>query len=280
MIRCHNISIMKKTQLVLFYFSIIIFSMSFTSKIEKVKKSKSTTAQLNIVFKNIVNNSEVELNSGKYTNASGEAFTVSLLQYFISNIVLTKKDGTTYIVPQDSSYFLVKEADAASKTIHLNVPEGSYEKLSFILGIDSLRNTQPLSKRTGVLDPASYVGAENMYWSWNSGYIFFKMEGNKINLSDTSNTGKKFRYHIGLFGGMDKPTLNNIKFIELDLKGKGIAKVKSGKTASIECSADVAKMFTGSSTITIEKYGTVMAGPTSALIANNYQHMFTHSGTK
>jgi hypothetical protein len=38
-------------------------------------------------------------------------------------------------------------------------------------------------------------------------------------------------------------------------------------------------MFTGNSTITIDQFGTVMGGPTSALIANNYHQMFKHQAT-
>ncbi len=269
---------MKSSFVKLLIVTLITMTVSCNKKMMQSTDAVKSLAPINIQFQNMANELPITLNTGKYTNASGESFSISLLQYFVSNIELISADGKVYTVPQDSSYFLIKQANPQTQTIQLNVPEGRYAKIKFVLGIDSVRNTKPLSKRTGVLDPSSYEGAENMYWSWNSGYIFFKMEGNKIT-ENPSVAGKKFRYHIGLFGGMDKPTLNNIKIIELDLTKKGLAKVRWGSQPTIVCTADVAKMFTGNSTITIDQFGTVMGGPTSALIANNYHQMFKHKTT-
>lgn len=81
------------------------------------------------------------------------------------------------------SVFLVKESDKASQTVKLNdVPAADYVSLTYTVGVDSAKSVADVSKRTGVLDPASY-GTDNMYWSWNSGYIFFKMEGNSDNIT-------------------------------------------------------------------------------------------------
>ena len=63
-----------------------------------------------------------------------------------------------------------------------------------------------VSQRTGVLDPSG-AGAD-MYWTWNSGYIFFKMEGTS---PAATGMGNSFMYHIGGFGGYSAPTINNIK---------------------------------------------------------------------
>lgn len=60
-------------------------------------------APLSIEFDNIAGGQNLYLNSGTYTNAAGENFSVTLLQYFISNIRMTKADGTVYTVPQYSS---------------------------------------------------------------------------------------------------------------------------------------------------------------------------------
>ena len=76
---------------------------------------------------------------------------------------------------KNDCYFLIDESDADTHEPVLSVPEGEYKTLSFILGVDSLRNTMDVSQRTGVLDVSG--AATDMYWSWNSGYIFFKMEG-------------------------------------------------------------------------------------------------------
>lgn len=231
----------------------------------------STT--LTLAFENYAGDKTVSMDGALYTNASGESFSVTLLQYFISNISLKKTDGTIITLPQDSSYFLVKESLPASKQITLHVPKGNYTAVNFMLGIDSLRNTKPLSERTGILDPAG--GAEGMYWGWNSGYIFFKMEGHAAAIPDNKAGTKKYRYHIGLFGGMNSPTVNNIKNVTLDLKEKQVAKTGAGKNPVIRIHTNILQMFTGTENISIAKNPVVMVSPFSKKIADNYASMFS-----
>ncbi|MEO5562557.1 MAG: MbnP family protein, partial [Chitinophagaceae bacterium] len=84
-----------------------------------------------IRFNNKVGTQKLDLNTGKYTNESGEQFTVSMLQYFVSNIKVRNTKGKEYIVPQDSCYFLVNESSPDTKTIRINLPEGEYDQLNF-----------------------------------------------------------------------------------------------------------------------------------------------------
>lgn len=235
--------------------------------------------QLSIEFDNIVGAQNLQLQTGTYTNSAGELFTIDLLQYYISNIQLVKNDGSIYTIPQDSSYFLIKEAEAATHKVALNVPAGEYAGLRFVLGVDSLRSTMDITKRTGVLDPAGGM-SNGMYWSWNSGYIFFKMEGSSPQAPADQNGNKKFRYHIGGFGGYSSPTINNIKNIALDLRVAGTAKVKAGRGSNIHLFADISKIFTGTSSISIATNPTVMFGNLSVDIANNYAQMFRHDHTE
>src|SRR5690606_20878888 len=112
---------------------------------------------------------------------------------YISNIKLQTNSGVEYVVPQDSGYFLIMEDEPSSQVITLsNVPAGDYDKITFTIGVDSLRSTMDISKRTGVLDPTQ--GHDGMYWTWNSGYIFFKMEGTSP--AAPADQDHKFYYHI------------------------------------------------------------------------------------
>ena len=63
------------------------------------------TGTLQLTFDNVVGNQDCSWLRVAYTNSSGEKFGVSLLNYFVSNIRLQRSDGSTYTVPQDSSYF-------------------------------------------------------------------------------------------------------------------------------------------------------------------------------
>jgi hypothetical protein len=250
--------------------------------------NESNLAQLSVEFDNIVGDRTLTLNNSAnfYTNAAGEKFSISSLQYFISNIEVTTTAGKVYVVNQDSSYFLISGADKATRFAKIKVPEGDYSKLKFTLGVDSLRSTMALEKRTGVLDPA-YGGGHDlsgMYWGWNSGYIFFKFEGNADVISNDVNgdpTGKhQFKYHIGGFGGYSAPTLNNIKTVTMDLNPGGIAKVRTGRQSNIHVLVDLMKAFNGTNNFSIAAHPTVMFSDFSTKVAANLTEMFKHDHTE
>ncbi|WP_304067487.1 MbnP family protein [Pedobacter glucosidilyticus] len=268
-----------------------IFMITACSKEDDVAPDfeEKNLAPLSIEFDNIVGDRTFSINNtgSLYTNSNGEKFSISMLQYFISNIKVSTADGITYTVNQDSSYFLINGADRASRFTRVRVPEGDYTKLTFTLGVDSLRSTMPVDKRTGVLDPALGGGGHDgggMYWGWNSGYIFFKFEGNSSVISnDTSGdpTGKKqFKYHIGGFGGYSAPTINNIKTITVDLTNAGIARVRKDRQSNIHLFVDIMKVFDGTNRISIARNPNVMFSEFSVNIAANLTEMFKHDHTE
>lgn len=251
------------------------------SKDEKITPpgDNSIKSTLSVQFDNIMGERNLQLGTGVYTNALGEQFKVDLLKYYITNIKVKNAQGTEYTVPKDSSYFLVSEADAASQFVKVRVPEGEYTSLTFILGVDSLSSVMDVKKRTGVLDPSGGMD-EGMYWEWNMGYIFFKMEGTS-DLAPADPSGRhKFRYHIGGFGGYSAPTINNIKSVTIDLTKAGVAKVRTGREANVHLMVDVLKMFNGPTNVSIATYPTVMFSDFSTKIAENYSKMFYHDHTE
>jgi hypothetical protein len=256
----------------------VIFISCKKEKTEPVYNEQNL-APLSVEFDNIVGGQNLNLNSSTYTNAAGETYTVSLLQYFISNIVVSKADGTQYRVPQDSSYFLVRESDPGTHKARVYVPEGDYTSLTFTLGVDSLRSTMDVSKRTGVLDPSGGMD-DGMYWGWNSGYIFFRMEGISSAAPVDPSGQNKYRYHIGGFGGYTAPTINNIKTITIDLTAAGEARVRKDRSSNVHLMVDIGKVLSGTNTVSIAANPTVMFSDYSVTIANNFISMFRHDHTE
>jgi hypothetical protein len=234
---------------------------------------------LYIQFINQAGNQPLQLNTGQYSNSSGESFTLSTLQYFISNIRLRNSNGKEFVVQQDSSYFLINESSPQSGKVRVNVPEGEYDRLYFMVGVDSLRNTMPVGKRKGILDPANSMD-NGMYWGWNSGYIFFKMEGNSPKAPVDPTGQRKFRYHIGGFGGYSAPTINNLKQVAIDLPEQGRIIVRQGSQSTTYVGADILKIFEGKTSIQISEHPSVMFSAFSVNIANNYCNMFFHHHTE
>jgi hypothetical protein len=222
---------------------------------------------LKISFDNTFNNEL--LNFGKtYITPLGDTVSFTTLNYFISNIKLVNQAGVEYALPQDSSYYLLKHSTAGGQAILLkNIPAGIYKELTFTIGVDSVRNTLDVSKRTGALDVGA--AARGMYWVWNSGYIFFKLEGKTVSAVDSLN--KYFRYHIGGYGGYDKKTINNIKVKTLALQN---VVVKKGLDATISIQVAIDKFFNSITPIKVFEHPSVMWGQFSVLIADNYETIF------
>jgi len=267
-----------KSALVLLNLILLIFTNSCKNEIAP-EFDPNQMGAIKLEFDNVVGTRDLELRNGVYRNAAGEEFRVEQLQYFISNIRLKKADGSEYVVPQDSSYFLVQEHKPATQIINLRVPQGDYTGASFVLGVDSLRSTMDISRRQGVLNPSDMSREEGMYWTWNSGYIFLRMEGTSPQIAPDPSGNRRFRYHIGGFGGgFGTPpvrTINNIKTINLSF-GRDVAKVRSSSTPQIHIVADVLKVFNGPTQISLAQNPTVMFSPFSVNVANNYARMFEY----
>ena len=236
--------------------------------------STNTTGKLRIAFDNRLGASDLNLRTGSYQNAAGEAFSITKFNYFVSNIRLRKADGSEYVVPQDSSYFLIQEEKPVSQTITLsNIPVGDYTSLTFMVGVDSLRSLADISKRTGVLDPGLNDG---MYWEWNSGYIFMKLEGQSASAPAPQNN--TFFYHVGGFGGgyNGKKTINNLRTVTLSFNND-VAKVQAASTPTVQLTTDALTVFNGPTKLSIAEHSSVMFDPYSTNIANNYARMFTYT---
>lgn len=259
-------------------FSYILVSAILFASVSCKKDNKydsSVKSSLSVEFDNIAGSSDLQLNTGTYTNALSQSFKVTKLKYYISNIKLTNVNGTTYTVPQAESYFLVDESIATSQKANISVPEGEYKSISFLVGVDSLRNTMDVAARTGVLDVSA--AATDMYWTWNSGYIFFKLDGTSPVITGM---GGVFQYHVGGFGGYSSATLNNLRTITLDLSARGTAKVKLGRQPNVHLFVDILKALNGSTNMDFTTTPMAHSPVAGQAVCNNYVTMFSHDHTE
>lgn len=262
----------KNTKQSALYSVVVAMCISLLSACSDTQPSapdEGKTGAIVLEFDNVVGLDELTLGK-EYTNEANEKFTPSILKYYITNIALQTASGTTYTVPKGSSYFLVDEADKTSQKITIsNVPEGDYTDVSFTIGVDSLSSTSPIESRTGALDMGGL--GKDMYWDWNSGYIFFKMEGESPAITEVE---QNFRFHIGGFGGYSKQTINNIKKATISL-GSTPATVRAEIKPEVHLVADIMKVFSGAKTISLAVNASYMFSANSVDIANNYVNMFS-----
>ena len=186
--------------------------------------------------------------------ASGEKITVERFRYYVSNFSITDEKGRKHALP--AAYFLVDEADPATKEISLTVPDIRISTLQFLLGVDSIRNVSGV--QTGALDPM-----KGMFWTWHSGYIMAKLEGICEGLAAA---GQRFTYHIGGF----RFGVNTARVISLP-----VPENKHGFT-DLVIGADVQKWFTGAWDIRVKETPVCHApGPLAMKFADNYEHLFS-----
>ncbi|MGF7215300.1 hypothetical protein GGR92_001440 [Spirosoma lacussanchae] len=224
-------------------------------------------------FENRVGDQKLVLNTPAYKNASGETFAVTRLNYFVSNITLKNENGTVLKFP--NQYFLVKQTDPNSQKITLkDVPSGNYTELSYMIGVDSLKSISPVAERTGVLDPTSY-GDDGMYWSWNSGYIFMKLEGTSTAIPTTTSPGQAFAIHVGGYGGGwngAAKTANNLRTVTVPMPAP--ATVRSNIAPVVHVFTDALKIFDGSTRISLAKTAAIHSPAVAGPVADNYKTMF------
>ena len=195
-----------------------------------------------------------------YNNSFGETYTISRFKYYISGIKLISTDGRMTIETGDPCY-LVYDDNEASKTISLEIPEGSYSAISLQLGVDSVYNVS--GAQTGALDPVN-----GMFWTWNTGYVIVKLEG-KSPVSTLP--GKRIEYHLGGFKGPDKVN----RRITLPFPGAGVAVIQA-KSVAINMKVDINAFFSGINELPIKTYSAcTVAGGLARQYADNYATMFS-----
>lgn len=152
--------------------------------------------------------SNFDINDERYTHLeNGDSVLVETLRFYISNLQLLQ-NGQVVVSDKNTAHLI----DASDKnTLHFIVekPQNiAYNQVKFNLGIDSLTNVS--GALGGDLDPT-----KGMYWTWQSGYINFKLEGKNPHCKTRNNA---FQLHLG---GYAAP-YNTLQTIVLDIKNNQI----------------------------------------------------------
>jgi hypothetical protein len=204
-----------------------------------------------------VNNTPFIANSQWYTNSSSDSFTVSKFNYYISNVKLKRADGSFFA--EQESYHLIKHVDGATTFSFTNIPQGNYTSIEFLIGVDSLRNVS--GAQTGALDVAN-----NMFWEWNSGYIFFKLEGLFNSLTQSQKAG--YAIHIGGFKGR----YSCLQKCSFNLSSPLIA--KNNRNSKLTYDVNLEKLFNSATTIGFDYYYANITEGMFQQISFNYKEMF------
>jgi len=128
--------------------------------------TKASNLQINFTYG--FGSDSLVFNDKNYINASNDTFDIEDLKHYFSNFAIQKADST-WIYFQNIN--LVDVKNCRNLTLNFpNIPAGNYSAIAFDLGLDKTHNSSMGFE--GDLDPAW-----GMYWTWNTGYVFFRMMG-------------------------------------------------------------------------------------------------------
>ncbi len=152
---------------------LMTYNFSFSQQSESILKFAPTFNDLPLVL-------------DKNYQFKSDSLKITSLKYYISNINCYFDDQLIETFPTD--YHLIDFENPATATLKLpRTNAKAFNRISFCVGIDSLTNES--GAIGGDLDPT-----KGMYWTWQSGYINLKLEGQSKICPSRNNL---FIFHVG-----------------------------------------------------------------------------------
>lgn len=134
----------------------------------------------------------VQQGTSLHTHTDGAQIRFDVANYYVSNIRLVPISGAD--VAYDT-VLLISAANAGQPFTLGELPIGDYQTIKFDIGIDSARNHSDPS--TYLPNHPLYPQSPSMHWSWNSGYIFLRIEGQIDTTTALTGATVDYEYHIG-----------------------------------------------------------------------------------
>lgn len=177
-------------------------------------------------------------------DSTGDTLRIETLRFYAGQFSAWE-NGRQHWSEGEQSWHLLDAAQPEGLVLRLPLPSHTaMQELRFTLGTDSLTNASGVFG--GDLDPTT-----GMYWSWQSGYINFKIEGRSAGCPDR---GGEFVYHLGGYGhpwGTSKPVILPVTcarpadsfMVGLELGPMLEAALHSGKCRITSPGAEAARLF-------------------------------------
>lgn len=238
---------------------LILLSLLFVACQKKVTESASDQGMLNIRFQTEWADAPFVLGE-QYELLNGEFFTPTAWKFYVAHLELKTLNGT-WVASSGNDYHLMEASTALN--LVTTAPPGNYTAVRFLVGVDSTRNVSGV--QSGALDPL-----KGMFWTWNSGYIFVKLEGNSAASTQPNN---KVEYHIGGF----RAPYNAAQTIEIPLTIAGAPTTLTAHTTlNLGIVTNVSKLFEGSFPVSIAQHPVCMTpGELAWQISGNLQQVFS-----
>lgn len=125
----------------------------------------------------------------QYVSQNGDTLTFEKVKFYMSNLEYVDLRGNSTTIHDYPKLIDWEKPESLKLDFNSVAVEGGW--LQFTLGVPLEYNTNGVFD--GDLDPVL-----GMYWAWQSGYIFIKIEGNSTNAPTLKH---KFQFHLGGYSG-------------------------------------------------------------------------------
>lgn len=204
-----------------------------------------SNGSLTVNFSHTFNTTPFNLTSNFVTDLD-DTIKFSEFVYYISNVSLQNDAG---IWVNLGNYNLVDFSDQTSLKLNLtNLPGGTYKKLRFLVGVDSIANST--GAQEGALNPSN-----GMFWSWATGYIFIRMQG---------------RFNNNRPMTIDMGGIQNLPIIELPIN----ATINQGTSATANINFNVADVFVTPNDYKLDSVSSIMHDalhPNASMLKQNIE---------
>jgi hypothetical protein len=149
------------------------------------------TGKIIFRFEHHVNGSPLIKDTMTYTNAAGNHYLVTEVQYFISDVTLHRHDGEDYVIHAWKDIWYVDDDIPSTMLWEVfdDIPNGVYDSVSFTFGIPAAKNISLM-----YVNPPE----RDMFWPdvLGGGYHYLKLNGKWLN--DTMTQNRPFEFHLGI----------------------------------------------------------------------------------
>lgn len=213
---------MKKHCLIIVFIAALV--IPFLNSCKSDKEEDNGLLVFKFDFK--VNNDSVQYDKMIYTNAAGNPYQVELVRWFISDVTLYRKGQAPVIISKatDMKYGIHYIDTDIPSTLTWSpdflIPEGDYDSIGFVFGIDAVKNISGLFKNSPEKD---------FFWPdiLGGGYHYLQFNGF---YKDSNNVRKTFNFHLGIgqhYTATDTTFIQN--YFTVNLKNSAFKSVNNEK---------------------------------------------------
>lgn len=168
----------------------LITCYSCKKKDEPIVKPEKKTGKIEFIFEHHVDGEELQCDTLKYVNSSGNQYMVNEVQYFISNVELISNSESNVIIDdwEKIHYTDTDIKETLNWQVYDPIPTGHYDSVSFIFGITEKDNQSFM-----YVNPPE----RDMFWptALGGGYHYLKLNGKWLNSQQML---QPFDFHLGI----------------------------------------------------------------------------------